>query len=148
MGGRRRSRSPATGNTGRGAGGAWLTAAHPPGNDGGGRAADARNGEAGVTALVARLKVREGKAEEFITAARAMVAAVARAEAGRTLTYTLLRARDDPNTFLFYEQYADADALAAHGQTEHMRAFGAALRDLLDGRAQVERYDIVATLDG
>lgn len=101
-----------------------------------------------MIALVAKLKVQDGKGPEFETAAKEMVAAVAGAEAGRTLMYTLQRAQDDPNTYVFYEQYADADALAAHGTTEHMKAFGGKIRGLLDGRPQIERYETITSLQG
>lgn len=99
-----------------------------------------------MIAVVAKLKVQDGKGDEFEAAAREMVAAVQREEAGRTLMYTLHRVQDDANTFIFYEQYADADALAAHGTTDHMRAFGGKIRGLLDGRPEVQRLDPVAAL--
>ena len=94
--------------------------------------------------VVARLKVQDGKAEEFAAAAKEMVASVTTAESGRTLMYALHQAKDDPNTFVFYERYADEDALAAHRTTEHMAAFGGKLRGLLDGRPEVTQLDPVA----
>lgn len=99
-----------------------------------------------MIAVVATLKTLDGKGDDFAAAARQMIAAVAQHEAGRTLMYTLHRSQADPNTFVFYEQYADAEALAAHGQTEHMRAFGGAIRGLLDGRPDIQRFDLVAQL--
>lgn len=99
-----------------------------------------------MIAVVAKLKVQDGKGDEFAEAAKEMVTAVAQAEAGRTLMYSLHRSQEDPNLFVFYEQYADADALAAHGTTDHMRAFGGKIRGLLDGRPQIERLDPVAAL--
>ena len=100
-----------------------------------------------MIAVVAKLTVQDGKAEEFEAAAREMVAAVGRAEAGRTLMYSLHRAKDDPNVFIFYEQYADEDALAAHRTTEHMAAFGGKIRGLLAGRAEITRLEPVTSLD-
>lgn len=97
--------------------------------------------------VVARLKLLADKAEEFKAAAREQIAAVKQHEAGRTLMYSLHQSQQDPNLFLFYEQYADADALAAHGTTDHMRAFGGKLRGLLDGRPEIERFDFVAGFD-
>ena len=99
-------------------------------------------------AIVAKLTVQDGKGDEFAAAAKEMVAAVSRAEAGRTLTYSLHRAVDDPNVFVFYEQYADDDALAAHRGTEHMAAFGGKIRELLAGRPDITRYELVTTLEG
>jgi|SRR5579875_1371748 len=100
-----------------------------------------------MIAIVARLRTREGKAEEFIAAAREQIAAVRQHEAGKTLTYTLHRSASDPHLFLFYERYADEAALAAHGTTEHMKAFGARIRDLLDGRPEIERYETLVELE-
>lgn len=99
-----------------------------------------------MIAVVATLKVQDGQGDAFAAAASEMVAAVKEHEAGRTLAYTLHRVQDDPNTFIFYEQYADADALAAHGTTEHMRAFGGKIRTLLDGRPQIQRLEPVTSL--
>lgn len=100
-----------------------------------------------MIAIVAKLTTQDGKADEFEMAAKEMVAAVARAEAGRTLMYTLHRAKDEPNTFVFYEQYADEDALAAHRATEHMAAFGGKIRGLLDSRPEIVQYTPVTSLD-
>jgi quinol monooxygenase YgiN len=99
-----------------------------------------------VIAIVAKLKVQEGKGEAFEAAAREMVRAVGQNETGRALMYTLCRAQDDPTTYYFIEQYADADAVAAHGKTEHMAAFGGAIRELLAGRPEVTRLEPVVGL--
>lgn len=96
--------------------------------------------------VLAKLKVQDGKDEAFEAAAREMVAAVGREEAGRTLMYTLHRVSDDPTTFVFYEQYADEDALAAHRSTPHMAAFGGAIRELLAGRPEISRIEPVTGL--
>ena len=40
--------------------------------------------------------------------------------------------QDDPNTFLFYEVYKDADALARHRQTPHFLNYWDLLQDLGD----------------
>jgi quinol monooxygenase YgiN len=89
----------------------------------------------------------DGKADEFEQAAREQIAAVGANEAGKALIYTLHRSTEDPNLFLFYEQYQGADALAAHGTTDHMKAFGGKLRGLLDGRPVIERYESLAGID-
>lgn len=101
-----------------------------------------------MISVVATLKVNEGREQDFIDAAKEMIAAVAKNEAGRTLMYTLQQAQDDPTTFVFYEQYADAEAIAAHGKTEHMAAFGGRLRGVTAGRPQVQRFEIVDALSG
>ena len=97
--------------------------------------------------IIAKLTVQEGKEEEFKAAAAEMVAAVKANEAGRTLRYTLGQDQKVPTEFFFIECYADADAVADHGKTPHMAAFGAKIAGLLAGRPEIKRLDEVATLD-
>lgn len=42
-------------------------------------------------------------------------------------------AEDDPNSFVFYEVYSDADALAAHRQTPHFLNYWNLMQALGDG---------------
>ncbi len=91
----------------------------------------------------AKLRVNDGKADEFIEAAKAMVAAVREKEAGKTTRYDLLRSASDPNQFMFFEAYADAEAMQEHGRTPHMAEFGGKLRGLLAGRLELERFEPV-----
>jgi quinol monooxygenase YgiN len=93
-----------------------------------------------MLSVTAKLRVNEGKAEEFIAAAAKMIAAVKEKEAGSTLSYELFRSTTDPNLFLFLESYTDEEALRAHSQTPHMAEFGATLRGLLAGRAEISRF--------
>lgn len=92
----------------------------------------------------AKLRVNEGKADEFIAAAKTMVAAVKANEAGRTLTYDLYRSASDPNLFMVMEAYADESAVQEHGRTPHMAVFGGAIRGLLAGRLEIERFKPLA----
>ena len=91
-----------------------------------------------------KIRVNEGKADEFIAAAKTMVAAVKANEAGRTLVYDLYRSVSDPDLFMVFEAYADDDALQEHGRTPHMAAFGGAIRGLLAGRLEIERFEPLA----
>lgn len=100
-----------------------------------------------MLAVVAKLTVQEGKEEEFKAAGAEMVAAVKANEAGRTLQYTLAQSQKTATEFYFLELYADADALAAHGKTPHMAAFGGKIGGLLGGRPEITRLDLVAKVD-
>ncbi len=99
-----------------------------------------------MIAIIAKLTVNAGKEEEFKAAGAEMVAAVKANEAGRTLQYTLAQSSSNPTEFYFLEMYADADALSAHGQTPHMKAFGGKLPGILAGRAEITRLETVATV--
>lgn len=76
-----------------------------------------------------------------------MVANVKKSEAGAVTRYSLHTSDADATTFMFYEQYADAGAFQAHGQTEHMRAMGSKLGGLLAGRPVIERYTQIAGVE-
>ncbi len=97
--------------------------------------------------VIAKLTVHEGKEDEFKAAGAEMVAAVKANEAGRTLMYTLTQNQKASTEFFFIECYADADAMAEHGKTAHMAAFGGKIGALLDGRPQITRLDTVASVD-
>ncbi|MCC6386418.1 MAG: antibiotic biosynthesis monooxygenase [Dehalococcoidia bacterium] len=94
--------------------------------------------------IVAKLQAAEGKADELKAILTGMVAQVKANEAGAVPVYSLHESSTEPGLFLFYEQYRDAEALAAHGKTEHMAAMNASLKGMLGGRPVIERYIQVA----
>lgn len=67
-------------------------------------------------AIVARVTVKEGKADEYV-AAFAPLLEQAEKEPG-TLLYAVHRSKDDPSVFWTTEVYADDDAFAAHSASE------------------------------
>ena len=98
-----------------------------------------------MISVLAKLTVQEGKEDEFKAAGAEMVAAVKANEAGRTLQYTLTQSQKASTEFWFVEAYADADALAEHGKTAHMAAFGGKIGGMLAGRPEITRLDVVAS---
>ena len=99
--------------------------------------------------IVAKLQAAPGKEDALKAALTTMVASVKANEAGKAVAYSLHTSNDDPTTFLFYEQYADDDAVAAHSKTEHMGALNSTIREggLLAGRPVIERYTKIAGVD-
>lgn len=93
--------------------------------------------------VIARLTAAEGKADEMRAALETMVGNVDANEPG-VLAYSLHTVDDDPNVFYFYEQYENAEAQQAHGQTEHMAALGGALRELAGARPEIIRCTQIA----
>ena len=67
--------------------------------------------------VIARLKVQPGKNEEFEGIFAELEAAVRANEPGNNF-YSLHKSRADENDYIVLEQYADQDALNAHGQTD------------------------------
>jgi autoinducer 2-degrading protein len=80
-------------------------------------------------AVIARVKAKEGKAEELIAAFRPLLGQ-AEKEPG-TLVYAVNRSKDDPHLFWVYELYADGDAFAAHSGSDAMAAAGPVLGELI-----------------
>ncbi|MBK8048647.1 MAG: antibiotic biosynthesis monooxygenase [Anaerolineales bacterium] len=59
--------------------------------------------------------------------------------------YELVQAVGEPNTFMMLEEYADEAALAHHMGTEHLKALGAALGNVLAGPPEIKRYNVTST---
>lgn len=89
--------------------------------------------------VIAKLPVKAGSEAEFEKAFLELAAAVRANEPGNEL-YTLCKGDDG---YLVMELYADADALAAHGATEHFKKLGAALGPYMAGRPDIQRLEVV-----
>ncbi len=94
--------------------------------------------------VVAKLKARSGEASKMADALRAMVSKVEKEEG--TLVYTLHQAQNDPTQFLFYEKYADGEALKAHSSTPYFKELFGTLKPLLNGAPEIEMYTEIASL--
>ena len=64
-----------------------------------------------------------------------------RAETG-CITYEFFVGLSDPDTLLLFQEWEDAEALAAHFNTEHMERFLKALPDVLNGAISTRRYAV------
>jgi quinol monooxygenase YgiN len=96
--------------------------------------------EVEVKAIIAKLFVQEGKGEEFEKVALALAEQVRASEPGNQM-YTLAKTAD--GQYFFLELYEDDAALAAHGQTEHMKAAGPGFAGVLSGRPELTVLDVV-----
>ncbi len=93
--------------------------------------------------VIATLKVQPGKEDDFVAAAKKMIAHVTANEPGTT-AYTLHRSMADPTTFVFYESYADQAAFAAHGGSAAMAEFFGAAGTMLAGRPDIVMFEEIA----
>jgi len=75
-----------------------------------------------VIYVVATLTVKPEARAELIAAAKLSIAAT-RKEAGN-ISYDMYESVTDPAKIVFVEQWESAEALAPHGKSDHMRAFG------------------------
>ena len=88
--------------------------------------------------VIARVFVKEGQESAFAKAATTLVHAT-RTEEGN-ISYTLYQSVIDPKEFIFYEEYKDEAAFAAHASSAHFATFANAIGDMLAKDLIVEEY--------
>ena len=81
--------------------------------------------------LFAVMRAKEGKEDELREVLVTMTEA-SRDDEGY-VNYDLHQGTDDPRTFTFYENWADAGTQARHGASPHVQAFVDRQADLLEG---------------
>ena len=92
--------------------------------------------------VVAIIRAKEGREAEFERVFAEMTAKVKANEPGNQM-YQLTRSRTEPRTYKVMEMYADQAAFEAHGSSDHYKEGGRALRELVEGRPEVELLDTV-----
>jgi quinol monooxygenase YgiN len=85
--------------------------------------------------IFTRLQARPGGRDELVAAFDALHAAVS-SEPGTTV-FAMHVAADDPDVVLFYEAYADDDALARHREGDAVREIVPHLTALLAGAPEI-----------
>lgn len=95
-----------------------------------------------MISIIAKIPLQDGKKEAFTEAFKEMAKSVATEEGN--LLYSLNFSANDPNTAVIMERYKDQDALATHSQSDHYKAFGGKIRDLVGGRADIAVMEEVA----
>lgn len=90
--------------------------------------------------FTAKLTVKPGGEAEFEETMKKVVPEV-RKEAGNR-AYTFCRSKSNPRVFMFFEEYVDDAAVAAH--RKHLGELGVNLAAILDGKPELEFYDKIA----
>ena len=93
-----------------------------------------------MIAVIAKLNVTQGKEAEFETAMLNLAAQVRANESGNQL-YTLCK--DNDGKYLVLELYETEEDLAAHGETEHLKASGPSFKGLMAGAPAIERLQVI-----
>ncbi len=93
-----------------------------------------------MIAVVAKLKIREGRNAEFEAFFRGLMASVRANEPGCRL-YQASKSRTDPQVYCVQELYDDAAAQEAHRASEHVKAAGPTLVGFFAERPAVESFD-------
>ena len=91
-------------------------------------------------AIIAKLKVAKGKEAEFEAAMLGLIADVRAKEPGNQL-YTLCK--DAEGNYLMMELYDSAEAIAAHGQSEHFKASGKKFAGVMAGAPEIQRFEVI-----
>ena len=92
--------------------------------------------------VTAKLQVLAGKNKEFEAIFKQLVSAVLANEKG-CLLYAFHQSRDDAQTYIILEQYADETALHAHTKTEHYQHLGKEMSSFLSAAPQIELMDSI-----
>lgn len=95
-----------------------------------------------MIAIIATLRAKPGKTEEFEQLFTQLAAQVRANESGN-IAYQLSRSRTEPNTYKVLELYRNQEALDAHRASDHFRAAGPGLGGVLEGRPDVEVLDAI-----
>lgn len=95
--------------------------------------------------VTATLRAQPGKEAELEAVLRRLVEHT-QGEEG-TLAYALHRSAEDPAVYLFYERYADQEALQRHSSSDGFRALGRELAPFLAERPQITRYELLAQVE-
>jgi quinol monooxygenase YgiN len=88
--------------------------------------------------IVARAMVKDGQETAFMDAANVLVEAT-RQEPG-CLFYALYRSPSDPGAFLFYEEYKDEAAFAAHSGSDHFKTFAGTIGEMLAEELVIDQF--------
>jgi autoinducer 2-degrading protein len=94
-----------------------------------------------MLAMWVKVRVKAEERERFVKAIEVDALGSERDEPG-CLRFNVLRDRQDPNVYYFFEVYRDEAALEAHRSAPHYAVWRAAA-DTLDGPADATRCDTV-----
>ncbi|MDF3811210.1 MULTISPECIES: putative quinol monooxygenase [Rhodopseudomonas] len=94
--------------------------------------------------LIAFIRAKKGMGDELGRRLWTLVEP-ARAEPGN-INYDLHRSNEDPDVWVLYENWKDASDLTAHFELPYMKAFVAALPEVLEGEMDLRRSAMVTTV--
>ena len=95
-----------------------------------------------MIAVIATLRVKDGKTQEFESLFGQLATQVRANESGN-VAYQLCRSRTEADTYKVLEIYRDEEALEAHRASDHFRSAGPGLGIVLAGRPELELLDAV-----
>ena len=91
-----------------------------------------KNGADTMMTFIARMKIKEGKEDDFVELARRLTKEV-HAKEPDTLRYEFFKLDDEPRGYAVLEQFTDEAAEEAHRDTPHFHELAPPLIECLDG---------------
>ena len=88
--------------------------------------------------VTATITGKPGKRDELIFRSQDVIKST-RLEQGN-ISYELLASTEDEDVLLMFEKWENREVLDAHMQTEHFKAFGAAIEDLMAKELEIAIY--------
>ena len=88
--------------------------------------------------VTATITGKPGKRDELIFRSQDVIKST-RLEQGN-ISYELLASTEDEDVLLMFEKWENREVLDAHMQTEHFKAFGAAIEDLMAKELEIVIY--------
>ena len=86
----------------------------------------------------ATIKAKPGERDNIISKSQDLIAS-SRLDAGN-ISYNLYASTEDEDLLLMLEQWETPEVLEAHMQTEHFKAFGAAIEDIVAKEMDIGVY--------
>ncbi len=97
-----------------------------------------------MLAVIAKIKVKEGKADELVQLMKDIIPSVKQEEG--TLYYTVNKDRNDPNLVVVVEKYKDDEAFGAHSSTPYLAELFGKAQALVAGDMELMMMDEIASI--
>ena len=88
--------------------------------------------------VTATITANHGERDEIITKSQDLIKST-RLESG-CISYNLYASTEGDNILLMLEQWENLEVLESHMQTEHFKAFGAAIKDMIAKELEISVY--------
>jgi quinol monooxygenase YgiN len=92
--------------------------------------------------IIARVYIKSGSEEEFITAAKTIIESSNKEDG--CLSYMLYQDPYEKTNFIFVEKYKNQAAIDFHFATEYFKEFGTTIADITSKPAEIKIIDIAA----
>jgi quinol monooxygenase YgiN len=92
-----------------------------------------------MIALIAKMKIKEGKIDEAAELFRGLIQKVGKEEG--TVAYAVCRDKAHPEFLFVIERYRDGEAVHAHASTPYFKEFSIAVAPLLDGKVELSMLE-------